>query len=66
MRKWFNTIELLRQNINISSIKVAQKIKVTQKSAWFMIQRLKTYEGGRYLGIDVDIHTHETNNANGK
>lgn len=66
LRKWFKTIELLQQDVNTSSVKVAQKIKVTQKTAWFMIQRLKTHEDGRYLGIEVDINTQETNDSNGK
>jgi conserved domain protein len=43
---WFCAIWLITvQNENISSIQLAQKIGVTQKTAWAMIQRIKKYFG---------------------
>lgn len=53
--KWFDAIALLQQNKDISSIKLAKRLNITQKTAWYMMQRLKTFEDGRYLGMDVEF-----------
>ncbi len=42
LEKWFRAIELLKQG-NISSIKLSKELKVTQKTAWLMMGRLKDY-----------------------
>jgi hypothetical protein len=43
LRKWFVAIYLFKSDEVISSLKVAQEINVTQKTAHFMIQRIKNY-----------------------
>jgi len=42
VRKWFMAIHLISSHKNgIASTQLAKKIKVTQKTAWFMLQRLR-------------------------
>ena len=53
--KWFEAIALLQQDKSISSVKLSKQLNITQKTAWFMMQRLKTFEGGRYLEMDVVV-----------
>ena len=53
--KWFETIALLQQNKDISSVKLAKQLGITQKTGWFMMQRLKNFEDGRYLGMDTEV-----------
>lgn len=55
LETWFKAIKLLQQNKNMSSIKLSQELKITQKTAWMMIKRLKTFERGKYLGMDTFI-----------
>lgn len=38
---WFRAIALLVKNPNISSVKLAENIGITQKSAWKMMGRLR-------------------------
>lgn len=47
LRKWFLAIFLVtKQNFEISSFELATKIQVTQKTAWFMLRRIKNcYQG---------------------
>lgn len=52
---WCQAIKLLQQDKNISSVKLSKELNITQKTAWFMMRRLKTFEGGRYLEMDVVI-----------
>lgn len=46
--KWFKALRLLKQD-NISSIKLGKELKVTQKTAWYMIDRLKNNNNVSYL-----------------
>ena len=55
LAKWFEAIALLQQNKDISSVKLSKQLNITQKTAWFMMQRLKTFEGGRYLKSNVVV-----------
>ena len=42
LRKWFYAIYLLTSNSKgISSVELAQKLSTTQKTSWFMLQRLR-------------------------
>lgn len=43
--KWFKALTLLKQN-DISSIKLGKELNVTQKTAWYMIDRLKNNNAG--------------------
>ncbi len=45
---WFKAIALLIKNPNITSVKLAESIGITQKSAWKMIGKLKN-ENINYL-----------------
>ena len=42
LKKWFIAIWILtKHREGISSVKLAREIRVTQKTAWFMLQRLR-------------------------
>jgi len=44
LQKWFIAIWIVTvQNRNISSIALGQELEITQKTAWFMLQRIKVY-----------------------
>lgn len=53
MRKWFIAIYLVTSHKNgISSHQLAKDIKVTQKTAWFMLQRIR-------FGLGANVDTDE-------
>ena len=42
MKKWFNTIYLVTTNENgTSSFQLSKDIRVTQKTAWYMLHRIR-------------------------
>jgi len=45
LQKWFVAIFLLMHKKGISSVQLSKDIGVTQKTAWFMLQRLRTALG---------------------
>ena len=50
LQKWFMSIYLLtRHSKGISSVQLSKDIDVTQKTAWFMLQRIRNC-----FGIDID------------
>ncbi len=55
LEKWFEAIAFLQQDKDISSVKLSQQLKITQKTAWLMMQRLKTFDDGRYLEMNVEF-----------
>ena len=55
LETWFKAIKLLQRDKNTSSIKLSQELKITQKTAWMMIKKLKCFERGKYLGMDTNV-----------
>jgi transposase-like protein len=57
--KWLLATWLISNCKNgVSSYEIARDIKVTQKSAWFMLQRIRKameHEDGRTLGGEVEV-----------
>lgn len=44
LRKWFLAIWIVTsQNRKINSVALSKELEITQKSAWYMIQRIKLY-----------------------
>lgn len=44
LRKWYAAIWLITERKpNISSVEMAQELDLTQKTAWYMIKRIKNY-----------------------
>ncbi|MFT3794337.1 transposase [Flavobacterium sp.] len=49
LQKWFMAIWIISNSKNgITSIELGQRLDVTQKSAWYMLRRIK-----KHLGLDV-------------
>lgn len=46
MLQWFKAFEILATEQDISSVKLSKELGITQKTAWFMIDRLKGYDIG--------------------
>lgn len=44
MLKWFKAFDILATEQNISSVKLSKELGITQKTAWFMIDRLNGYD----------------------
>jgi transposase-like protein len=44
MLKWFKAFEILAIEQDTSSVKLSKELGITQKTAWFMIDRLKGYD----------------------
>lgn len=61
LRKWVIAIHLLAENPEgISSMKLHRELNITQKSAWYMLQRMRkafTQEGGLFYG---EVKVNET------
>ena len=58
LRKWFYAIYLFhRDRKGISSLQLAKQIGITQKSAWFMLQRIREAckAGSELLTGDVEV-----------
>jgi len=50
LQKWFMSIYLINSNKKgISSIALAEQIGVTQKTAWFMLQRIRKCKFEKFL-----------------
>ncbi len=46
LQKWFVAIWLLtEQNKNMTSVALSKELTITQKTAWYIIKRIKTYYG---------------------
>lgn len=43
LQKWFIAIWIVNQNQQISSVELAQDLKITQKTAWYMLRRIRKY-----------------------
>ncbi len=42
--KWFSAIYIItKENPSITSVELGQRISITQKTAWYMIQRIRAY-----------------------
>lgn len=62
LRKWFLAIFLfLSHKKGVSSVQIAKDIDVTQKTAWFMLQRIRcNMEDKIQIDFDTDIQIDET------
>ena len=49
MLKWFKAFEILATEQDTSSVKLSKELGITQKTAWFMIDRLKNNSNVSYL-----------------
>jgi len=45
LHKWIYAIRLVNSGESITSVRLSKEIDVTQKSAWFLIERLKNTRG---------------------
>ena len=56
LQKWFVAIWLItKQDKNITSVALGKELNITQKTAWYIIRRIKSY----YL-LDQDVNLHKT------
>jgi len=62
LEKWFPTVWLLTNCKNrVSSYEVARALGVTQKTAWFMLHRVrKAMQSGTFLKLDGEVEVDET------
>ena len=61
VRKWLYTMHKVSvARKGISSLQLAKEIGVTQKSAWFMLQRIKEACGNNGLSLDGIVEVDET------
>ncbi len=60
LRKWFMAMWLTTHRKGISSVQLGKDIGVTQKTAWFMLQRIRKCFGGDNSMLDGVVEIDET------
>lgn len=59
LQKWFVAIWLItKQDKNITSVALGKELNITQKTAWYIIKRIKSY----YL-LDQEVNLNKTKRA---
>ena len=60
-RKWVVAIYyMLTARKGISSLQLSKELGITQKSAWFMVQRIRAACKGNEFGLDSEVEADET------